>query len=356
VSISREAATRGIDAAKFISDMPKAELHLHIEGTVEPERLLSLAAKNGIDIPYTTLGEVLAAQDYGPSGEAGLNNFLDYLTECKRVLCTTVDFHETTYEFLRRCAAENIRYVEIMFDPQSHLGRGIAFAEFFEGLQSGIQKGLHDFAVESELIMCLHRDKSADYAMQVLDMALPFRDDIIGLGLDNYELDDFPENFKDVFKRGAEEGYRLTSHCDCDLGRSTIHIRGCIELLGVERIDHGVNCLDEVALLEAIKARNISLTMCPTWRVGDTKPRRIGRIKQLLDEGVLVSVNTDDPSLFASGYLTSLMIGVHATGELSLTEMVQLMENAFRSSWLTEAKKLQYIDDLNQYAVLNGVR
>ena len=312
--------------------------------------LLEFAARNSIEIKYKTLEEVIAAQDYGPSGEVSLNNFLDYLTECKRVLCTYQDFNELSYAFIKRCREDNTRYVEIMFDPQSHLERGIEFETFFSGIKQGCDQGTQDFGIEYKFIMCLLRDKSVEEALSVMDMALPYRKDIVGLGLDNYELDDFPHKFKSVFERGRAEGYRLTSHCDCDLAKSRDHIRDCVEVLGVERIDHGINCLDEPELLALIKNQQIALTICPTWRISDPGPRRIDRTKQLLDEGVLASINTDDPSLFASGYLNNMLIELWQGGSFSLQEIVHLTKNAFLSSWLNEEQKTGYIASLKNHA------
>jgi adenosine deaminase len=336
-----------LDMVDFLTNIPKAELHLHIEGAIQAEMLLEMARRNGIDIPYNSVGEVLAAQDYG---EPALANFLNYHYSCVQVIRTERDLYDIALAFLKKCRQENIRHVELFFDPQVHLEHGLSFEAIIRGLQQGCEKGAEQFGVSSYLIMCANRDRPVEDAVRMLELAVPYRDYIIGVGLDSLEQDNPPVKFKDFFRRAREEGYRLTAHCDVDQENSPEHIRQCIYVLGVERIDHGVNCVDDPALVEAVKERNICLTVCPTWRVSDPGPRRLKRLRQMFDLGLPVTINTDDPEEFASRYLTSTMIGVQQGTGYSAEEMVQFMRNAFIGSWLDQDLKQAYLAELGAYA------
>ena len=339
---------QSIEIPNFIRAMPKAELHLHIEGTLEPEMLLSLARTNSIQLPFKTVSEVKAVQDYGPMPGA-LDNFLAYLDVCKTVLCTKQDFFELTYSFLSRCRDENIIYVEMQFDPQSHIHRGVNFDDVLGGILDARSQGQKDFGVCSNIIMCFHREMDASDAMDILAIALPYGREIKGVGLDNFEPPDFPSKFELVFDKARAEDYRLTTHCDCDQPHSLKHIRDSIELLKVERIDHGINVLEDPSLLEEVKKRNIALTVCPTWFISHSRPRRLTRLRQLFDAGILVSVNTDDPALFASGYLSRTLAGVQEHGAYSNQEMIKLMRNAFLSAFLSDKTKESYLSELDKF-------
>lgn len=337
-----------VDIPDFIKLMPKAELHLHIEGTLEPEMLLDFARANSIQLPYKTVAKVRAVQDFGPMPEA-LDNFIRYLSVCKQVLCTRQDFFDLTYGFLRRCKEENIVYVEMQFDPQSHIPRGVKFDELMGGILDARSQGEKDFGVHSNIIMCFQREQDENDAMEILGAALPYRRDIKGIGLDNFEPPDFPLKFRAVFEQARTEGYRLTAHCDCDQPHSLKHIRDSIEVLNVERIDHGINALEDPSLVEKIKQRNIALTVCPTWFISHNRPRRLARLRQLFDAGVLVSVNTDDPALFASGYLSHILAAVQIYGGYTDQEMIRLMKNAFHSAWISDDRKAGYLRELEEF-------
>lgn len=335
----------------FIANMPKAELHVHIEGVIEPEKLLELARRNNQSLPYKTADEIKQAQDYP---DPALDNFLRYHEMMVNALSTQQDFYEVMYNFLKKCAEEKIVYLEIMFGPQYYINRGIAFAEFFTGLNQGRQDGERDFGVASNLIMNFHRDESESSALAVLEMAAPFREDIVGVDLDNYEPDNFPLNFITLFDRARDQGYRLTSHCDCDQPNSVQHIWDCIDLLGVERIDHGVHVADDERLIEEVRRRKIGLTVCPSWRPSDPEPRRLGRLKQLFEAGLLVSINTDAPEEFANRYLTNTVKEVQRASQYSRQDLIGFMRNTFESSWLSEERKQQFIAQLDDYALRQG--
>jgi adenosine deaminase len=340
------------DMESFIKNMPKAELHLHIEGAIQPTMLLEMAQRNRIDIPYKTETELLAAQDYG---HPHLANFLRHHYERVGVLRTGRDLYEITVAFLKQCQIENIRYVELMFDPQVHLEQGLSFEEMIEGLQEGREEGARTYNVANNLIMCANRDRPPEDAIHMLDLAAPYRKHIIGVGLDSDEQDNPPPKFIDFFQRAQKEGYRLTAHCDVDQENSPLHIHQCIHLLGVERIDHGVNCLENPDLVEEIKAKNICLTVCPTWRLSDPGPRRVKRMRKMFDLGLSVTINTDDPEEFASRYLSNTMIEVQKTSDYKPEELIQFMRNAFIGSWLDDHRKQAYLQELEQYASKHGI-
>ena len=332
------------DMRDFIAGMPKAELHLHIEGTIGPQQMLDFARRNGVAIPYRTVDDVVAAQNYG-----NLEEFLAFYYAGLRVVVTEQDFHDLTWTFLQRCQAENIVYVEISFDPQPHLARGIAFEEFFNGIQTAREDGARDLGVASNLILCINRDRDADDAMKVLDLARPFRGHITGIGLDSAEKDNPPTKFKDVYRRARDEGYRLTAHCDVDQENSVQHIWQCLDELGVERIDHGVNALEDPALIDELKRREICLTVCPTWRPADTAPRRAERLRRMFDLDLRVTANTDDPGLFASGYLTNLLIGIQEASGYTRTEMARFIRNAFEGAWITNEERAGFLARVDAY-------
>ncbi len=328
--------------ADFIATMPKAELHLHIEGTVAAAKVLELAERNGIDIPFSTEAELLAAQDYG---QPALANFLKYHYMCTDVLRTGRDVYEITRDFLDRCVIENVRHVELSFDPQVHIKRGIAFDDLIEALN----KARRGSAVSTQLVMCMNRERSQDNALEMLDLAARHRDDIVGVGLDSFEAGNPPVKFQEFYRRAREEGYRLTAHCDCDQENAVEHARQCIHVLGVERIDHGLHVLDDPQLIEDVRTRNITLTMCPTWRVSDPEPRRLPGLRRMLDLGLRVCVNTDDPEEFASRYMVNTMTEVQRRGGFSAEEMSRFMRYAFEGAWLDDARKAAFLQELDSH-------
>jgi len=331
----------------FIANLPKAELHVHLEGCLEPQMLLRLAAENDVDIGMSTEAEIWAAQDYP---DPALPHFLDYHYKCLRVMAKPQDFYDLTYAFIGTCRDNNVRHVEIMFGPMAHLNRGISFADQFEPMERARLDGQRDFGVSVLWIMCIDREHSPEAAMEMLEAAEPYRESIVGLGLASYEKDNPPNKFLDAYELAKQRGYRLTAHCDCDQDNSTEHIRQCLEELGVERIDHGVHVLDEQALIDRVVRDKIALTMCPTWRPRDPEPRRMAAIKEMLDIGILVSLGTDDPSEFASRHMTHMMTEVLAQSTMSNDDMVGFMRNAFESAWIGDAERDGFLAELESYA------
>ena len=328
----------------FIEGMPKAELHLHIEGTIGPEKKIELAERNSIELPYKNEEEVISSYNY-----TDLDDFLRIYYEGIKLLITERDFYEITSSFLKRCNKENIVYVEISFDPQPHLARKIPFEVFMGGILAAREEARDEIGVTSNLIMCVNRDRPVEEAFSLFDKVMPWRDEITGFGLDSSEFNNPPLKFADLYRRAQLDGYRLTAHCDVDQKNSVQHIWQCIDVLGVERIDHGVNSLEDPMLIDALKERDICLTVCPTWRPCDLKPRRTDRLKRLFELGVRVTVNTDDPGLFSSGYLTNTLCGVQSASGYSKSEMTKLMQNAFLGSWVSEEEKNAFLEQLSDY-------
>lgn len=336
-----------MSSGSFVAGLPKAELHVHLEGCLEPAMLLRLAAENDVDIGMSTEAEVWAAQDYP---DPALPHFLDYHYKCLRVMQKPQDFYDLTYAFIETCRDNNVRHVEIMFGPMAHLERGVSFADQFEAMERGRVDAGRDFGVSVLWIMCIDREHALEEALELLELAEPYRDAIVGLGLASYEKDNPPNKFLAAYQLAKERGYRLTAHCDCDQDNSIEHIRQCLDELGVERIDHGLHVLDDPALTEQVLRDGIALTMCSTWRPRDPEPRRMESVKQMLDLGISVSLNTDDPSEFASRHMTHMMTEVLDRSTMTTDDMVALMQNAFDAAWIDEEQRSVYLSELAAYA------
>ena len=332
------------ELAAFIERMPKAELHLHLEGTLEPELKFELAARNGLDLPYGSVDEMRAAYRFDD-----LPSFLAVYYEGMSVLLAERDFYDLAMAYFRKARSQNVVYAEVFFDPQAHTTRGIPFATVIEGFRRAQQDAEASFGLQSQLIMCFLRDLTAESAMDTLEQSLPFKDWIVGVGLDSDEKNNPPVKFKVVFARARSEGYRLTMHCDVDQQNSVEHIWQCLDEIGVERIDHGVNALEDAALIKEINSRRLGLTVCPISNSYVTDGLKASEIKSMLDEGVRATINSDDPAYFP-GYMNENFAAVQGAANLTRGELVQLARNAFTVSWLAPEDKNRYVDSLEAYA------
>jgi len=328
----------------FVEGMPKAELHLHIEGTLEPELKFELAERNGLSLPYASADEMRAAYDFD-----SLTSFLVGYYEGMGVLQTEQDFHDLAMAYFRKAASQNVRYAETFFDPQGHTSRGIDIGVVIEGLLGAQAEARDELGLRSQLILCFLRDMSAESAMETLEQSKPWRDRIVGVGLDSDERDNPPVKFREVFARARDMGYRLTMHCDVDQEDSVGHIRQALDEIGVERIDHGVNSLEDDALAQELTDRGMGLTVCPISNGFVVGGLRAEEIKTMLDRGMRVTVNSDDPAYF-NGYVLENLVATQEAVGLSNDELVQLERNAFTIAWLDDADRDAYLAELESYA------
>ena len=331
------------DVRRFIECMPKAELHVHVEGTLEPELKFDLARRNGIELPYRSVEEMRAAYDFDD-----LPSFLKVYYEGMSVLLTEPDFYDLTSAYLTRARDQNVIYSEIFFDPQAHTTRGISFETVIRGIHRAQVDALDKLGIRTQLIMCFLRDMSAESAMRTLEQALSYRDWIVGVGLDSDEKGNPPIKFKAVFARARAEGFRLTMHCDVDQENSTRHIRQTLVDIGVDRIDHGVNSLDDDALCEEIMRRGLALTVCPISNGYVTDSLKAVEIRRMLEMGMKATVNSDDPAYFP-GYMNENLIATQEAADLTREQITQLAVNAFEASWLPPEEKAVLLGRLDRY-------
>jgi adenine deaminase len=328
------------DDNAFIEGLPKAELHLHLEGTLEPELKFELAARNGLELPYGSVDEMRAAYDFDD-----LSSFLAVYYEGMGVLQQEADFYDLAMAYFRKARSQNVVYAEVFFDPQAHTSRGVDFATVVDGFRRA-QHDADALGLRSQLIMCFLRDLSAESAMETLESALPYGDHIVGVGLDSDEKGNPPVKFAEVFARARREGFRLTMHCDVDQENSVAHIWQCLDEIRVERVDHGVNALEDPRLIAEINARKLGLTCCPISNGYVTGGLKAEEIKTMLDQGVRATINSDDPAYFP-GYMNENFLAVGLTHD----QAMQASRNAFTISWLADDEKQHYLDVLDDYSL-----
>lgn len=325
------------DILNYIHSLPWVELHLHIEGTLNPELMLKLAEKNKIPIPYKTIEEAIAAYNF-----TDLHSFLDIYFQGMNVLTNADDFYQLTISYLQSAKNDNIQHCEIFFDPQAHTSRGISFAEVFEGISSGLDYGKKDLGISSELIMCFLRNKSESEAFEALKQAEPYKDQIIAVGLDSSELGNPPAKFKNVFQEAKQQGYLTVAHAGEE--GPTDYIWQALNLLEVSRIDYGVRCLEDENLVEYLVANSIPLTVCPLsnikLKVFDTMKDH--NLPTLLAKGLNVTINSDDPAYFG-GTLWQNIVDIQEAFSLSLENWKKLASNGINSSFASKARKSELL-------------
>lgn len=333
----------------FVMGLPKAELHVHLEGTMEPELYLEMARRNGITTRYATPEDVRArlrdAHDLG--------SFIQIYEELVGVMKTERDFHDVALAYFRKASSQGVVHAEVYVDPQLHQARGVSLATLYGGLSRAGEDAKRELGLDARFILSFLRDRPAQQAAQLLEESRPWLGSlIIGVGLDNPEVDDFPVKFQAVYARARELGLHLTSHCDVDQPDTVAHHWGVIKLLGVERIDHGLNVLNDPALVEEVRRRKIGLTAAPTLFYADIPGRmkyRAGAIARLLDEGLLVTVNSDDPGMKRSLYVGDLMLRVHDATGMDRAHLAQLARNSFVIAWIEPAQRRAYEMQLKRY-------
>jgi len=312
----------------LIQNLPKAELHLHIEGTLEPELMFRLAKKNGIDIPYKSVDEVKKAYDF-----TSLQSFLDIYYAGANVLVDEQDFFDLTWAYLLKCKEQNIVHTEIMFDPQTHTSRGIEFKTVINGIAKALEKAKNELDISSFLIMSFLRHLSEEEAFVTLKEAEPFKGKIIAVGLDSSEVGNPPSKFEKVFKEAKKQGYKLVAHAGEE--GDTSYIWEALNLLHVDRIDHGIRSDEDDKLLEYLKEKKIPLTVCPlsNTKLKAVKDMEHHNILKLLKRGLHVTVNSDDPAYFG-GYLNENYEALVESLGMREEELRQLVENSFKASFL----------------------
>lgn len=326
----------------FLHKLPKAELHLHIEGSLEPELMFQIAKRNGIALKYSSVEELRAAYDFH-----NLQSFLDIYYEGAQVLLKEEDFYDLTRAYLHKVAQENVKHVEIFFDPQTHTDRGVAFETVFKGIHRALKDGETDFGISSELIMCFLRHLSEEEAEKTLDHSLPFKEHIIGVGLDSSEVGHPPEKFQRVFERAMKEGYLTVAHAGEE--GPTDYIWQALDLLKVKRIDHGVRSLEDDKLVARLSEEQVPLTVCPLSNVKLCVFDKLSdhNLKELLEKSLCAMINSDDPAYFG-GYLLENYTQTQEALGLSKEEMAQLAKNSFRSSFLPDDQKQKYSREIDQ--------
>ena len=325
----------------MLVDLPKAELHLHVEGTLEPDLAFALARRNHVELPYEDEEALRRAYVF-----EDLQSFLDvYYAGCS-VLVAEQDFYDLTTAYLRRAGSEGVRHAEIFFDPQTHTDRGVAFGAVVAGITHALEDARRDLGISSRLIMCFLRHLSAEAAMATLESALPYRDAIVAVGLDSGERGNPPEKFRDVFDRARAEGFLTVAHAG-EEGPAE-YIWQALDLLGVRRIDHGVRCTEDDRLVSRLQADQTPLTVCP---LSNVKTRvfpdlRHHNVRELLELGLLVSINSDDPAYFG-GYIADNYIGVAEALDMTVDQMTQVARNSFAASFLTEEERQAQLDAID---------
>lgn len=328
--------------SEFTQGLPKAELHLHIEGTLEPQLKLKLAQRNHVDIGQKTIEDVQKTYDYHD-----LASFLAVYYPAMNVLQHEEDFYDLAWAYLQRAAANNVRHVEIFFDPQAHTSRGIPFATVINGLHQAVVDA-RALNVDAALIMCFLRDFSKESARQTLAQAMQYRDKIIGIGLDSDEHNNPPVKFARQFEDAAAAGLHLTTHCDIDQKDSIEHIRQALEIMDVERLDHGTNIVEDPDLVALAAQRKIGLTACPLSNSFVSPDMKGKEITELLKAGVQISINSDDPAYF-KGYISDNYYAVAQKYQLTQAQIIQLAKNSFNAAWISDQQKQLYLAEIDRY-------
>jgi len=328
---------------KWLNGLPKIELHLHIEGTLEPELLFKLAKRNSIQLPFNSVNEVKKAYQF-----SNLQDFLDIYYQGAEVLLHKQDFYDLTWAYLLMCKQQNVMHVEPFFDPQTHTVRGVAFETIVSGIAEALADGKAKLGITSRLIMCFLRHLSEESAIETLKSSEQFTDVIYGVGLDSAEMGNPPEKFINVFSKAKGMGYKLVAHAGEEGPAS--YIWSSLDVLNVQRIDHGIRAIDDPDLMLRLIESQMPLTICPLsnvkLRVFDTMASHT--ILDMLDLGVCVTVNSDDPSYFG-GYMTENFLALYDSLELSRDQAIRLINNSIDASFAEDSRKKELSNLLQTY-------
>ncbi|SDF45871.1 adenosine deaminase [Cellulophaga baltica] len=328
---------------KIIQGIPKAELHLHIEGSFEPELMFKIAKRNNITLAYDSIASLKEAYKFN-----NLQEFLDLYYIGAQVLIHEQDFYDLTWAYLTKVHSQNVVHVEVFFDPQTHTDRGISFDVVFNGIFKALEKAKEELNISYQLIMSYLRHLSEEEAFKTLESSLPYKQYIHGVGLDSSEMGNPPSKFSKVFKASADEGYKLVAHAG-EEGPST-YIWEALDLLKVVRIDHGNRCLDDEALVERLLKEKIALTLCPLSNVALKVIQKMEEhpVAKMLDKGLIATIHSDDPAYFG-GYMNENYYETAKALNLNKSQLMQLAINAFEASWLSAARKEEHINQVKEY-------
>jgi adenine deaminase len=329
---------------RLVDRMPKAELHLHIEGTLEPELMFELASRNRVELPYASAEDVRKAYEF-----SDLQSFLDIYYQSTRVLLHDRDFYDLTWAYLKKANEQNVRHAEIFFDPQAHTARDVPIREIIEGVDQALRDGERNFGISSKLILCFLRHLTAEDAMQTLDDALPYRDRFAGVGLDSSEFGHPPEKFRAVFSRAREEGLFAVAHAGEE--GPPDYVWQALDALGALRIDHGVRCLEDPALIERLRSDRVPLTVCP---LSNVRLRVFDSIQshnflKLVDAGLCITVNSDDPAYFG-GYINENFHALHDAFALNKDQICRLAQNSFEAAFIDDDRRAEVLRELSDFA------
>ena len=324
----------------FIKKVPKSELHLHIEGSLEPELMFKLSKRNKVQIPFKSIEEIKSAYNF-----SNLDSFLKIYYEGSNVLISDEDFFDLTWEYILRCKEDNIVHTEIFFDPQSHTQRGIEFDTVINGIYKALEKANTELGITSKIIMCFLRHLDEEPCFKVLKDATKHKDKIVGVGLDSSEKGNPPQKFKNLFEAAIKEGFLTVAHAGEE--GPPEYIWDSLNLLKVRRIDHGVQCLRDEKLVEILKKENIPLTVCPLSNIKLCVFDKLENhnLKEMLNRGLRVVVNSDDPAYFG-GYLNTNLIETSKALNLSLDDVKILIQNSFKSSFLDDKIKNSWLNKI----------
>ncbi|QUM80826.1 adenosine deaminase [Moritella sp. 5] len=332
---------------QFIQNLPKVELHLHIEGTLEPELMFELAARNNIDIPFKSFEDVRDAYNFH-----NLQSFLDIYYQGANVLITEQDFFDLTWAYLLRCKQDNVVHTEVFFDPQTHTERGISFATVVNGIHNALSQAVEELGITSQLIMCFLRHLDEESAFITLNKSLEYKDKIVAVGLDSSENGNPASKFERVFKAAINEGFLTVAHAGEEGEASSI--RDALALLKITRIDHGVRCSDDETLVKELATLRTPLTVCPLSNIKLKVFEKMEEhnIVELLRENVCVTINSDDPAYFG-GYMTDNFMAVSHAHDMSKSEIAQFTFNAIEASFISEDEKERLVAMNTAYLALN---
>jgi len=327
---------------ELLRRMPKAELHIHIEGSLEPELIFALSQRNGVKIPYASVEELRRAYAF-----TNLQSFLDIYYAGASVLQKEQDFYDMAWAYLQRAAADNVVHAELFFDPQTHTARGVPMETVISGLHRACVEAAPALGVDASLIMCFLRHLSEEEAFDTLEAALPFRDKFIGVGLDSSEVGHPPEKFARVFARCRQLGLHLVAHAGEE--GPPAYVWTALDVLKVERIDHGVQSTKDAALMARLAKDRIPLTVCPLSNLKLCVFPKLSdhNLRQLLDAGLVATVNSDDPAYFG-GYMNDNFLATFAATGLTTAHAYQLARNSFEASFIDATRRTRYIDELDR--------